>query len=166
MAPPRPRSNKLPASWVPNLEELVTKEERKRNKYGAIKTTYNGRTYDSKLEASVSQMLDTLRSATNASERVIHVQYQVPYVLDPKQGKERAVKYYADFVVIFGAGPHVRLRVIEVKGRETSTWRLKYRLFRTKFPELDLRVVKTTAEVIAIAQEKTVQTTLSIGHGH
>lgn len=49
------------------------------NKFGARRTAYGGRTYDSKLEATCAKVLDTLRHANNPADRVVWVAEQIPF---------------------------------------------------------------------------------------
>lgn len=64
------------------------------NKYHAQKTILDGITFDSKHEAERYAKLKLLQR----SGRIQNLQRQVPFELVPRQGKERAVKYIADFV--------------------------------------------------------------------
>lgn len=65
----------------------------KRNKFGAVKTTFGGLKFDSKLEARRYQELLLLQKAGKISELTV----QVPFTVIHKQPGERAVKYIADF---------------------------------------------------------------------
>lgn len=99
-----------------------------RNKYGAIRTEYGGRTYDSRLEASCAAQLDLLR------ERGM-VLYWVPQVAFPLPGK---TTYRADFLVVYPSG---RPRVFDAKGVQTATFRLKVRLMREKYEHVEVELI-------------------------
>ena len=64
------------------------------NKYKNIKTSYNGRTYDSKKEAVRAAELAMLQRTGVISD----LQEQVRFEVVPKTDGERAVTYVADFV--------------------------------------------------------------------
>lgn len=98
------------------------------NKYGAIKTEYGGRIYDSKREAGYAQHLQYLKHAKNLSDRVVNIQYQVPYVIKVRGTK--VCKYIADFVVLYGDGKE---EVIDAKGFKTDVYKLKKKLVEAQY---------------------------------
>ena len=51
----------------------------------------------------------------------------------------RKIEYIADFLVTFKNGEQV---VYDVKGYATPVFQIKQKLFRFKYPELDLRIIK------------------------
>lgn len=102
----------------------MNKKWSKGNKYGARKAEYNGMTFDSQKEADHASSLDLLRRATSDSERVVEVEYQVPYEIVIK-GK-KCFKYYADFRVTYADG---RVEVQDVKGYKKGQ---AYQMFRLK----------------------------------
>ena len=91
------------------------------NKYGNHRTTVNGITFDSKDEALRYIELIYLQRAGLIRD----LQLQVPFELLPKQGKERAVKYIADFVYYDKDG---NLVVEDAKGFRTDLFRLKKKM--------------------------------------
>jgi hypothetical protein len=94
------------------------------NKYGAKKTEYNGRTFDSKKEAQYAAQLDMLRNAANPADRVTGVQYQVPMPL-AVDGKQIG-KYILDFEVTYADG---RREHVDVKGMKSGC---AYQFFKWK----------------------------------
>lgn len=94
------------------------------NKYGAKKTEYNGRTFDSKKEAEYAEQLDLLRKAAGESDKVVDVEYQVPYKLEV-QGSVIG-KYILDFKVTYADG---RVEHVDVKGMKSGA---AYQMFRWK----------------------------------
>jgi uncharacterized protein DUF1064 len=108
-----------------------------RNKFNAIRQTYNGVSYHSRREAQYAAELDLLRKAKRKADRVVDVQRQVRVPLDVN-GKH-ITNYIVDFVVRFGDG---REEWIEVKGFATDTFQLKQRLFQALYPERTYRIVK------------------------
>jgi len=79
-------------------------------KYNARRTTYGGRTYDSKLEARFAQILDIARRAEDPHQRVVWVAEQVPFTFPPGS------RHRLDFIVGKADGS---VCFVEVKGKET-----------------------------------------------
>ena len=94
------------------------------NKYGAKKTEYNGRIFDSKKEAEYAGELDLLRKAAGESDRVVDVEYQIPFVLEVNETK--IGKYILDFKVTYADG---RIEHVDVKGLRKGC---AYQMFRWK----------------------------------
>jgi hypothetical protein len=92
----------------------------KRNKYGAVKTTYDGVKYDSKKEAGYAAKLDQLKRCFNASEKVIGVRRQVPFPI-VVEGKHICT-YKLDFLVTYADG---RIEHVDVKGVRTGVYIIK-----------------------------------------
>lgn len=94
------------------------------NKYGAKKTVYNGRRYDSKLEARVAQELD-LRMKSGEFVN-IDAQYKISlYVYLPDGSKADLFNYICDFRCERPDGSYL---LVEAKGMETSVYRVKKRI--------------------------------------
>jgi hypothetical protein len=113
-----------------------------RNKYGAIKTEVNGIVFDSKIEAKHYVQLQEQKE----SGAIKDLELQPKFLLQPgfkKNGKTfRAIHYIADFKVINHDGS---IEIIDVKGMETDTFKIKRKMFEDKFPELSLSIVKEGA---------------------
>ena len=117
----------------PVVQEQPSK---RRSKYNAVPTTYNGVVYHSKKEAAFAQKLD-LRLKAGELDYVLR---QVPFDLSA------GIIYRADFVTLsketvdYGV---IRwdITVYEVKGMETPAWKLKHKLFKDKYPLIALEVV-------------------------
>ena len=109
------------------------------NKYGAKKTLYNGITYHSKFEAEYAQKLDWRVKAKdiNSWDRQIKIPLDV-------NGKH-ICNYFIDFIIIHNDG---KPEMVEIKGMETATWKLKFKLFlaihKKEHPEWLITVVKRT----------------------
>lgn len=94
------------------------------NKYNAKKTVYNGRRYDSKLEARVAQELD-LRLKAGEFVEVIP-QYRIKlYVYLPDNKKADLFTYICDFRCEKPDGNYL---LVEAKGMETGLYRVKKRI--------------------------------------
>lgn len=93
------------------------------SKYGNKKTEYNGRVFDSKKEAKYAQRLEYLKHAHNPKDKVMQVEYQIPYAITAKN--KIVAHYFADFRVTYG---DKRQEVIDVKGVRTPVYILKKKL--------------------------------------
>jgi hypothetical protein len=90
-------------------------------KYGMKRTFYNGRWFDSQREANVAVGLEALES----QGKIKNLDFQVPIILVPKDGKLRAIIYRADFVYF---DPDGTRHVLDAKGFKTKEYRLKKKL--------------------------------------
>ena len=99
--------------------ELRAEETPKRSKYGNVRTEYRGRVYDSKAEARRAAELDTLVPA-----EIVAWFPQVTFNL------AAGIRYRCDFLVIL---PDGTWRAEDVKGTATDVYKLKRKLFKTKF---------------------------------
>ncbi len=94
------------------------------NKYRAIKTEYNGRKYDSKLEASHAMELD-MRMKSGEFVEVVP-QYRIKlYVYLPDGSKADLFTYVCDFRCERPDGTYL---LVESKGAETAVWRTKKKI--------------------------------------
>lgn len=105
----------------------------KRNKYNAKSTHYNGRYYDSKLEASYAMELDWRIKASEIKE--VTPQYKISLDVNDVH----IANYYMDFKVILTDGT---IEMHEVKGAETPLWRMKWRLAKALYPEWKFVLIK------------------------
>lgn len=100
----------------------------------ARKTPYNGRMYDSMLEASVARDLDILLK----SRRIKAVEPQVKFELYGKNGT-MIFKHIVDFIVTRNDGIK---KAVEAKGEESDIWKAKMKLFKDNYPDIEYIVVK------------------------
>ncbi len=101
---------------------------KKRSKYGAIPTEVDGIRFDSKREAAYFTELRLLK----AHGEILYFLRQVPIQLPGK------TKYIVDFQVFY---PNGSVRYVDVKGKETQTFRLKKRQVEALYP-IEIEVVK------------------------
>src|SRR4051812_22990839 len=106
---------------------------RQANKYGAKKTEFNGRVYDSKGEAGLAQELLLLQRAGE----IIKIEPQVTFNLYGKNGG-RVCTHRVDFLV---ALPNQSKQVYEYKGLATAVWRIKLKLFEDNYPDITYNVI-------------------------
>ena len=93
-----------------------------RSKYGNRIVEYDGYKFDSKGERDRYVQLKMLERAGVISDLQVHV----PFQLVPKDGKERAICYEADFVYM-EKGERV---VEDFKGYKTDVYKIKRRLMK------------------------------------
>lgn len=94
------------------------------NKYHAESSTHNGIPYHSKKEAAYASELDLRKKACDIKEwdRQIKISLDV--------NGFHICNYYVDFKILHNDGS---LEYVEVKGFETDTWRLKWKLFEALY---------------------------------
>lgn len=101
------------------------RSKKSRNKYNAIRQTYNGRSYHSKMEARYAYSLDLRLKAGEFKSWT--PQYKVE--LRGENGGLVAT-YKLDFMIEHHDGV---IELVEVKGFATAAWRLKWNLLEDKF---------------------------------
>lgn len=117
-------------------------------KYGRIKKEFNGLLFDSTLEANAYQVLKLRETCHFISD----LELQPVFILQEKQPGMRAIKYVADFRFTVIVGERVggdfgfhdvmtkKTVVVDAKGIETAAFRIKEKLFRAKFPGIELQI--------------------------
>ena len=103
-------------------------KEKKRSKYGAVKTKVDGITFDSKAEAARYE-LNKIRIATG---ELSYQLLQVPFTLPAN------VKYRCDFLEVYSDGT---LDYVDVKGMVTPTFKLKKKQVEALYP-VEIHCVK------------------------
>lgn len=94
------------------------------SKYGNKKTEYNGRKYDSKLEARIAQELDLRMKAGEFTE--IEPQYRIKlYVYLPDGKRADLFTYICDFKCTKPDGSYL---LVEAKGHVTEKYRIKRKI--------------------------------------
>lgn len=101
------------------------------SKYNAKKVEYNGITFDSTVECEFYKFLEKQINVGKFDR----IEIQPRYELIPKIDKQRKTEYIADFA-LWKNGELIE--VIDVKGMATETAKLKAKLFRYKYPEVQL----------------------------
>lgn len=112
------------------------------NKYGAKRTEFNGKIYDSKFEASVAQDLETRKRAGEIKD--YDTQFKVEMPIYTKDGKiVHVVKHKVDFRV---HNNDSSFTLLEAKGVETTDykWRrtLLEKIWLPEHPEYTYEVIK------------------------
>jgi len=117
--------------------------EEKKNKYNAKKITLDGITFDSQAEARYYKRLLKLKKSGVVEDFEMQ---KVFTLLDkfehPQTGRiVRAVKYVADFEVIYTDG---RVEVVDIKGFLTPEFRIKAKMFMFRY-QVPLVLLKWSA---------------------
>lgn len=99
--------------------EFMKKKGTKKNKYNARRTEYEGVMYDSRKEAFYAAKLDLRINAGEVES------WERQYPIELESNGEKVGTYYIDFKVVLADGS---IEYHEVKGKETSLWRLKWKM--------------------------------------
>jgi len=118
-------------SWKPTKKVPVLtvdwKLAQKRNKYGAVRSTYNGLSFASKLELAYYKQLERMK----LDGLVSFFLFQVPFHL------EGGVRYVTDFVVFHTSG---EVEFIDTKGRDTPMSKMKRKQVEARYP-VEIKIV-------------------------
>jgi hypothetical protein len=113
----------------------------RQSKFGAVRTTYNGRSYASKAEATRAQVLDHLKAAGQIRDWTPQPRFRL--------GCPENV-YIADFDVLGADG---RRWVEDVKGHETAKFKRDKKLWRAYGP-CPLHVLRGGSRVVIEPRER------------
>ena len=112
----------------------MTYKRQYQNKYGAVKQTYNGYSYDSKKEAAYAMELDLRIKAKDIKS------WDRQKKIELEAYGKHICNYYIDFVITHNDG---KKEYVEVKGFETDLWKLKWKMFVAKLREEEPSAVAT-----------------------
>lgn len=117
-------------------------KKKKQNKYHAKKTEIDGHIFDSKKEANRYCELKLLKQAGEILDFELQPEFILQDTYINERGKKvRAIKYRADFRVIY---PDFTVIIEDVKPSpkfQTKEYRLKKKLFGQKYPQFELREI-------------------------
>lgn len=99
------------------------------SKYKSVRTTIDGITFASKAESRRYIDLCLLKQAHCIKS----------FELQPKFDLPGGIKYIADFKVTDNQG---KTWVEDVKGYQTDVFKIKAKLFKVTYPEIELRVIE------------------------
>jgi hypothetical protein len=112
---------------------ITPEPEKKKTKYGNNRPVVDGICFDSQLEADkYSELKLSLHMGVIAG-----FCRQTQFILQEGFGMAKPITYLADFVVFNLDGTY---EIIDTKGFETETFKLKNKLFKGKFPKLELKI--------------------------
>ena len=101
-------------------------------KYGAKKTFVDGIRFDSQMEADFYLWLKQLQKEGKIGEFTLQPKFELQAAFKKRGINFRKIEYRADFLVQTLDGEEL---VIDVKGMETSDFKLKRKMFEKKFPQ-------------------------------
>jgi len=104
----------------------------RKGKYGARKVALDGYTFDSEAEARRYGWLKILQSQEKITGLRVHPRYEVQPAFIICGEKYRPIVYEADFSYVDEEGSWI---VEDVKGAQTSVYKIKKKLFLYNYPE-------------------------------
>jgi hypothetical protein len=113
-----------------------------RGKYGAVKTTYNGAVYDSKLEAGRAMALDALQAAGRIAGWRRGRDWLLFNEPHPRKPRRRLKRVYRPDFEVWTAPDQSDLWLEDTKGVLTPVFRMKADLFVVVHPTVRLKVIK------------------------
>lgn len=119
------------------LPEVADDAKARNGKFNSYKVTINDLKFDSIMESRFYLHLLALKDAKQIQDFTFHTVYELqPKFRDKLTGKAiRPITYEADFVVTVKDGSLV---AVDVKGKETDVFKIKYKMFRFLFPDIRL----------------------------
>jgi hypothetical protein len=124
----------MTSTWTKEQYKAYREQEKKKTKYLARKTKIDGITFDSQKEADYYHQLKNFMNV----KAIKGFARQVQFILVEGNDNERAITYKADFVVFY----ENETEVVDIKGfRESKEWKRTYKLFKLKFPDLELKII-------------------------
>lgn len=116
--------------------QQVEKPKGKKQKYNNKKTWEDGICWDSLKELNYYKKLKILQSQGLISGFA----RQCQFILSEGTDKDnRCISYLADFIIFYPDGTY---KIVDVKGMETPTFKQKFKLFKNKYPNLELKLEK------------------------
>ena len=128
---PKPEPRKKMKAYEYN--KMMTQTKSSRNKYNAVRQSYNGYNYDSRREARHAFELD--QRIKIGEVKSWERQFKFECVVNGKM----ICAYKIDFKVYLTSG---KVEYHEVKGKETAAWRIKWKLTKALFPDCKLVLIK------------------------
>lgn len=109
------------------------------SKYGARRITVDGETFDSQREAHRYQELRLLERDGAISHLVRQPRYELQEGFVARYGgRQRPITYIADFAYVENG----RRIAEDTKGFKTEVFKIKAKLFRHRYPTIELRITK------------------------
>lgn len=109
------------------------------SKYGAKQTEIDGIVFDSKLESRYYIFLKEKKKNKEIKDFELQPKFLLQGAFTRKDGKKiLPIHYIADFKVMHNNG---EIEIVDVKGVETSDFKIKKKMFWFCFPNLDLSII-------------------------
>lgn len=110
------------------------------SKYNAERTSFDGITFDSKSECSRYYELRRLERVGEIKNLTLQPSYLLQEGFQGNNGKSyRPIYYRGDFQYFERSTGQIVVE--DVKGVETQVFRLKEKMFRKRYPDIDLRIL-------------------------
>jgi hypothetical protein len=132
---------RLSAALAARYDDLnpSTEPPKKRSKYGNKRISEDGYIFDSRAECKRYRELKLLQTQGQIAGLVVHPTYELqPAFTSTFDGKQRAIVYEADFSYIESG----KTIVEDVKGVQTADFRLKAKMFRFVYRDIELRIIE------------------------
>ena len=107
-------------------------------KYNGRRTKLDGYTFDSKAEAGWYLVNKSRQQQGEIAELEVHPRFTLQGSFQYQGKTERAIVYVADFAYMEN-GVYV---VEDVKGVQTPVFKIKRKMFLSKYPRIDFRIVE------------------------
>jgi hypothetical protein len=107
-------------------------------KYSAKRTELDGYKFDSKAEANWYLVNKSRLQQCEIAELEVHPKFVLQQAFQYNGKTERAIVYEADFAYMEN-GVYV---VEDVKGMQTPVFKIKRKMFLSKYPKVDFRIVE------------------------
>lgn len=117
----------------PDLRNTLADVKLGKSKYGAKKSHADGICFDSKREADYYCEL----KLRQRSGDILGFCRQPRFPLISDSGEQ--VEYLADFIVFNADGTY---DIVDVKGMMTDVFKIKQKMFKAKYPKLELKIVR------------------------
>lgn len=124
--------------YLPTVED----EEKSKSKYGSKKCEIDGHSFDSIMEGRFYVHLLLEKQKGNVKEFELQPKFLLQESFKKNGVTIRAINYFADFLVTYYDGTKV---VYDVKGRETTDFKIKRKMFDYKYRDLTLKLVQYKA---------------------
>lgn len=121
--------------YLERTGKQTARQKPKRSKYNNKKTWVDGICFDSQKEADFYQELKLLQQAGEIKGFC----RQPEFILVDGDVEHRAITYKADFIIFHHDGI---FEIIDVKGYESEQWKRTEKMFRLRYPDLELKTIK------------------------
>lgn len=107
-------------------------------KYYAKKTTIDGITFDSKMESRRYIVLKDMLERNEIQDLKIQPRFLLQEGFKKNGKTYRKIEYVADFMYI----KDNNIVIEDIKGFETTDFKIKHKLFEYKYPQYELKIIK------------------------
>jgi hypothetical protein len=116
-------------------KEVLKLEKKKKPKYNNKIVHVDGIVFRSQKEATRYGELKLQKRAGDILGFIL----QPEFILEEGNKSQRPITYTADFLVIY---PGMVCEVEDTKGYESEQWNRTYKMFKSRYPGIELKVIK------------------------